>query len=283
MSWIESIRTRFHPLWRIRRTPWLHAIVTRFDFPVWIDVPAIAMKIRVYWFRDLIWLFGSLPKEPAMLDVVEKLCRKFQPRVFWDVGANLGWYTWLVNARTELTRAVLIEPLPANLLLLNATIARNQLTHMRVVRTAVADRIGKVDFMIDAKSGATSQLSELYRSSPDCAIAHTYNLESEMQVDCTTLDQLIRDGEPVPDLIKLDVEEAEHLVFRGANELLTRGATIIVFECHRREALDVLREHGYAVYAIDALHNFLALPPAIIDQAHDITATLSPVYESAYA
>ena len=276
-TFLESFRTRFHPLWRIRRIHWLHAILTRLDFPVWVKAPAIGMKIRVYWFRDLPWLFDSVPKEPGMLDVVEKICRTFQPRVFWDVGANLGWYSWLVHARTRLARAVAIEPLPANVRLLRETIARNRLEHFKVIQTAVADRPGKVDFTIDTRSGATSQLTELYASSPDTAIAHTYGLEARMQVECTTLDELLRAGETMPDLMKLDVEEAEHLVFRGASALLLKQQTILVFECHRREALVILREHGYELYAIDQLNNFLALPPRLADQAREITVTLTPV------
>lgn len=275
-SFLESIRNRFHPLWRIRRIHWLHAILTRLDFPVWVRVPAIGMIIRVYWFRDLPWLFDSVPKEPEMLEVVEQVCRIFRPRVFWDVGANLGWYCWLVHARTDLDRAVAIEPLPINCRLLEDTIRRNRLPHIQVVQTAVADRAGKVDFTVDTKSGKTSQLSELYAAGGDSAIAHTYDLETEMQVNCTTLDDLIGQGHPVPDLMKLDVEEAEHLVFKGASRLLGEGRTILVFECHRLEAIEILKLHGYSIFSIDELHNFLGVPAPLAQQAAEITASLKP-------
>jgi FkbM family methyltransferase len=275
-SFLESIRNRFHPLWRIRRISWLHAILTRLDFPVWVRVPAIGMRIRVYWFRDLPWLFDSVPKEPEMLQVVEQICRTFRPRVFWDVGANLGWYCWLVQARTSLDRAVAIEPLPINCRLLEDTIRRNGLPHIEVVQTAVADRAGKVNFTVDNKSGKTSQLSELYATGGESAIAHTYDLETEMQVNCTTLDDLIGQGRPVPDLMKLDVEEAEHLVFRGASRLLGEGRTILVFECHRLEAIEILQGHGYSIFTIDELHNFLGVPAPLVQQASGIISSLTP-------
>jgi FkbM family methyltransferase len=235
------------------------------------------MSFRIYWFRDMPWLFDSVPREPAMNEVVEKLCETFRPRVFWDVGANLGWYSWLVNSRTNLDQAVALEPLPENCRLLKDTISRNQLRDIEVVQTAVADRVGKVSFRVDTKSGATSQLSELYATSNQTAIAHTYNLETEMQVDCTTLDELVRQGQPVPDLIKLDVEEAEHLVFQGASQLLEQGRTIIVFECHRLEAIEILRRHRYLVFAIDALHNFIGIPAPLAQQASAITSALQLV------
>ena len=277
VSFLQWVRERFHPLWRIRRIRWLHALLARLDFPVWVNVPAIQMPIRIYWFRDMPWLFDSVAKEPAMLEVVEEVCRRFNPRVFWDVGANLGWYSWLVSARSKLERSIAFEPLPENCHLLRATIARNRLTHMQVRQTAVADRHGKVTFVVDTKSGATSQLTELYESSGETAIARTYNLETEMQVDCTTLDHVIGDGEPVPDLMKLDVEEAEPLVFIGASRLLAEGKTIVVFECHRLEAMDELKRHGYRIYAIDELHNFVAIPPAMLEDAAAITSKLKPL------
>jgi FkbM family methyltransferase len=275
-SFLESIRNRFHPLWRIRRIGWLHSILTRLDFPVWVRVPAVGLRIRVYWFRDLPYLFDSVPKEPEMLEVVEQVCQTFQPRVFWDVGANLGWYCWLVHARTKLDRAVAIEPLPINCRLLEATIRRNRLPHIQVVQTAVADRAGKVDFTVDNKSGKTSQLSELYSTNHDAAIAHTYGLETEMQVNCTTLDDLISQGHPIPDLMKLDVEEAEHLVFKGASRLLAERRTILVFECQRPEAFEILKSHGYSIFGIDELHNFLGIPAPLARQAARITASLKP-------
>jgi FkbM family methyltransferase len=275
LSFFESIRTRFHPLWRIRRIHWLHAIFARLDFPVWVRIPAIDMSIRVYWFRDMPWLFDSIPKEPAMMQVVEKLCGIFQPRVFWDVGANLGWYCWLVSSRTNLDRALAIEPLPANCRLLSQTIARNHLNKISVIQTAVADRAGKVDFMVDTKSGAASQLRELYATSGDLAIAHTYELQTEMQIDCTTLDDLITQGQPIPALMKLDVEEAEHLVFKGASSLLERGETIVVFECHRLEAMEILKGHGYSIFSIDNLHNFVGVPAPLAQQASEITSSLN--------
>ncbi len=97
-----------------------------------------------------------------------------------------------------------------------------------------------------------------------------------MQVNCTTLDDLISQGHPVPDLMKLDVEEAEHLVFKGASRLFGEGRTIIVFECYRPEAMEILARHGYSIFSIDALHNFVGIPAPLAQQASEITSSLKP-------
>ena len=99
MNLLTTIRNRFHPLWRIRRTPWLFNFFHRLDFPVWARCRSLGVRMRVMWFRDMPWLFQSLPREPEFNRVIERVCEIFQPKVFWDIGANVGWFTWLVNAR----------------------------------------------------------------------------------------------------------------------------------------------------------------------------------------
>ncbi len=75
-----------------------------------------------------------------------------------------------------------------------------------------------------------------------------------------------------PDLLKIDVEMAEHLVFRGANRLLTEVQPVLIFECashNRKECLDVLAKKNYRVLnadepdsGLDNAKNFLAIPQA---------------------
>jgi len=93
----------------------------------------------------------------------------------------------------------------------------------------------------------------------------------------TTVDALIAAGEPLPDLVKIDVEEAEALVFQGAAALLRQGRTIFVFECHRVEAIDLLISYDYHVFCVDALNNFLAIPGRLTDSARTITQPLKRI------
>ncbi len=229
------------------------------------------------WFRDLPWLLHSVPKEPEMNRLFEELCATFQPGIFWDVGANIGWFSWLVNARSNLSRALLVEPLPLNAALLNETLTANHLSHFRVVKSAVADRCGEFRFLADHKSGATSQLKEIYAEGDESAIAQTYGLTEEISVECTTLDDLIAGGEAIPDLMKIDVEDAEVLALRGAEGLIKEGRTIIVLECHRHEAIDILLSRGYEVFTVDACANFLAVPEWARKQAEAITRSMQKV------
>jgi FkbM family methyltransferase len=274
LNLLTAIRNRWHPLWHIRRTPWLYRLLDRLDFPVWIHLRSVGIHMRVMWFRDLPWVFTSLPKEPENDAVFERLCAIFQPKIFWDVGANLGWFTWLVNARSPLTRGLAIEALPANADLLAATIRRNRLPHIEVRRVAISDSGGESRLVVDRKSGATSQLSDLFHESNESAIARTYSLSEEITVATTTLDAILAAGEPLPDLLKLDIEHAELLALRGAEKLLDAGHTIIVFESFFPETNTLLRSKGYEVYAIDRQANHLAIPAALLERAQPILASL---------
>jgi len=277
MSLLSTIRTRFHPLWRIRRTPWLFAIFNRLDFPVWVRCPSLGVKMRVMWFRDMSWLFDSVAKEPEFSRVMGQLCEVFQPKVFWDVGANLGWFTWLVNAKVALDHAVLFEPLPLNARLLGETRRRNGLRHLRIIQSAVSDRLGEVAFKVDDRSGAASQIAECFEASGESACARGYGLKNEIAVRTTTLDAEIAAGTPVPDLMKMDIEGAEYLALKGAGKLLELERTIIAFECHQREAIEFLKERKWGVFIVDQLNNYLAVPPAFLERAAPITRNLARV------
>jgi FkbM family methyltransferase len=235
------------------------------------------IRMRVMWYRDLSWVFSALPKEPELNRLIRELCRLLRPRVFWDVGANLGWFTWKVAVHANLSRVLLFEPLPLNIRLLQSTIEVNRLQNMRVVEAAVARCVGETEFMVDDLSGATSQIKDLFDSSHESAIARTYRLGKSIRVKTTSLDETLAEGEPVPNLIKMDVEQAELMAFQGAENLLRRGETVIIFECFASAAVDYIAKYGFDVYRVDQLDNYLAVPKALGPQLSPITATIEHV------
>jgi hypothetical protein len=117
----------------------------------------------------------------------------------------------------------------------------------------------------------------VYDSSGEAAIARTYGLTEEITVRTTTMDAELAAGAPVPDLIKMDIEEAESLALRGGEKLIALGRTILAFECHRMEAVDLLKSKGWAVFRVDAASNYLALPPSLIEPANAITRNLTRI------
>ena len=54
---LNYIRTHFHPLWRIRRIRWLHRILKSVDCSCSFLDKNLNLRIFIYWYRDLPYLF----------------------------------------------------------------------------------------------------------------------------------------------------------------------------------------------------------------------------------
>ncbi len=130
-----------------------------------------------------------------------------------DVGANLGYYSVLMSALSEGGGATLaVEPNPKVCELLQATAEMNS-PGFRVVEAAVSDRRGSMELHIPATHlGDASLLVRKDRGSEAC---------EKVKVGVITLDELVKEaGWKKVDLIKIDAEGAEPLVFEGMKQLL---------------------------------------------------------------
>lgn len=154
---------------------------------------------------------------------------------FVDVGARIGAHT------VPMTRAVgpeghglAIEANPDTLPRLKAALAApgvpQGVTH--VLHAAAHDHVGEVQFHTrpQGQDGMSSIYAEALRTE-DPGPKTTY------PVPCTTLDAALA-AHPLPkvDFLKIDVEDAEYLVLRGAGDLMARHQPLIALENLPREA-----------------------------------------------
>lgn len=157
---------------------------------------------------------------------------------FVDVGANFGLHSLLgchlVGERGTVTS---VEPVPENLRLLRRNIHLNGFaSRTRIVPKALlAESQGELEMTIEAGL------------SPAATLSRTPGGKT-VSVSSTTMDECL-DGEVrLPDLVKIDVEGAEHEVLKGARHLLERGPTLLV-EVHRfalpafNSSPEILREY----------------------------------------
>ena len=116
-------------------------------------------------------------------------------------------------------------------------------------------------FAIEAEGRLYEQLKETVAQNADVGSAiETMNWFVGDTVDAmrkrTTLDELVLEqGRRAPDLIKLDVEGAEHAVLAGAKEVIRRHAPRWIIEVHsaelEKQCRGVLEQAGYAVRVIE--------------------------------
>ena len=271
-SILEQVRQKYHPLRELRRLlPW-HRWFGCLDFLVFVNDRHIGFRYFVYALKNLPYLPGTERMEPAVQRVLTHCVKRPQTRTFWDVGANVGFYTWLALASRPHLRCLLVEPVPFNVKLLRKTIEANSLSQCQVVQAAIGKSVGSEAMMVDEVSGATSQLKSLYDRSSPGAMAKIYGLKKQIDVATTTLDWLVEDAGYVPDVVKLDVEHAELFLQEGAAALVAGGRTIFIFESHFDTVLDWFVENGYEVYKLDALKNYLAVPVSMVDSVLETLA-----------
>ena len=156
---------------------------------------------------------------------------------FFDIGANVGYYTLLASRVVgEQGEVVAVEPLPRNLEMLRQHLNINRVENVDVAQAAVSDSSGKA-FFSEGDSTATGMLEP----------------RGGIEVDTITLDELSnRFGDP--DMIKIDVEGAEERVLARAEKTLMRKPRILLSihsDALRTNCLGALRSRGYMCMPIE--------------------------------
>jgi len=175
------------------------------------------------------WIVGSALHRCWMgfyeFDKQQLIASVVQPEtVFYDVGANVGFYSLLaallVGARG---RVFAFEPLPRNLAYLKRHLALNRVANVETVELAIGEQDGVASFAAES-TGLMGHLSG--------AGAHAGTLS----VPVATLDALLDGGKLVPpDYIKMDIEGAELSALRGARNCIQRHRPLIFLATHGRD------------------------------------------------
>jgi len=169
--------------------------------------------------------------------------------IFYDIGANYGFYTYLAE---ELCKEIhTFEPIPkiAEVVTKNTSKASN----IFVNNVALSDTTGSVDLYMSESSGlSTINVSTIKTHT------YTYSKSNKITVPTVTLDGYIA-KHAKPTFLKIDVEGAEELVIKGGKIFFIEHSPTISLEIWSSnnggeismKAVEELRAIGYESFSIN--------------------------------
>lgn len=142
-----------------------------------------------------------------------KVFRKYlrSRMTFLDLGANVGFYTFLARSIIgEKGRVFAFEPYPRNAELVKASIRENNYNNVTLVEAAVSDKDGKASLYLSPDESSENSLLEL-------------NFQNAITVDVVTLDDYFEKkvSDTKVDFIKMDIEGSEYRAFKGMSKLIS--------------------------------------------------------------
>jgi FkbM family methyltransferase len=161
--------------------------------------------------------------------------------VVWDIGANAGYLTMVFAALCHKVHA--FEPLPLNISRWLKHMRLNGVANASLHRFAICESDRELTF-----NGGQSPFGNTYVHACDSRIG-----QASHKVIGRSIDSLVADGsiEP-PDVLKIDVEGAEHDVLRGAMKTISTRQPLILLathDCHsphvQQRCLEFLTQRGY--------------------------------------
>jgi len=143
--------------------------------------------------------------------------------VFYDVGANFGFYTVLVAKGVGETGQVLsFEPDSSSLTLLQGNLLLNGIRNVRCFRKALGDRTTTAKLYLGQERGSSSLLDS-------CGVNAGHELVEVVQGDAFVDKEKL----PSPNLVKIDVEGYEFAVLNGlASTLACPTCRLVCCEVH---------------------------------------------------
>lgn len=184
--------------------------------------------------------------EPDLLEMIrKKVCSGW---VAYDVGANIGYLSLaLAKAVGDTGKVYAFEALPENIERLEVNLKMNQMDSMvEIIPAAIIETSKKTNFLIGPSGAMGKALGSEGRSG-----IHGKTIE----VIGISLDDFVYlEGNPPPDLVKMDIEGGEVLALKGMTRLLVDNPPIIFLELHGLEASsqvwDILVGVGFQMFRL---------------------------------
>jgi FkbM family methyltransferase len=191
--------------------------------------------------------------EPEITVFLKEFLKFEDGDVVFDVGANIGWYSLLIDkmAGSKDITIFSFEPDPSNYRLLKENIALNSAASVSPQQRAVADVEGVLQLHLYGKSNRGRH-----------SLLGIHEGET-VDVKTIVLDEFWKAhelGDRVPRFIKMDIEGFELMALRGSTHVLERCDTVMLeySPTYMRaasidpvELLELMQSYGFKAYVLE--------------------------------
>lgn len=170
-----------------------------------------------------------------------------------DIGANIGIMTVHLARMAKNGTVYAFEPIPDNVNILRKIVSHFKLKNVKIFDIALGDKNGKIEMVMPVVDSVKMQgLSHVVHPS-----INEYNEGNKFSVEVRTLDDLFGNEHKNVEIsaIKIDVENFEYFVLKGAEQLLRKFKPVIYIELwdneNRNKCFDFFEKMGYTIKVVE--------------------------------
>ncbi|MCR4276198.1 MAG: FkbM family methyltransferase [Candidatus Parcubacteria bacterium] len=188
----------------------------------------------------------------AELNLTKFLIKNLESNdVFYDIGANRGYYTFVASELCKETHA--FEPLSELVDVIRESVQGD--ASVTVNSVALSDIDGAIDFYVMD----STMVNTINASVAKLLSSQDYTLSKRVTVPSMTIDAYIK-THTKPTFLKIDAEGAEEQIIKGGKHFFSSNAPVIAMEIWGKEnkwelsmsAAERLRAMGYQSYRLDS-------------------------------
>ena len=197
-----------------------------------------------------------------------------QDSIVFDIGACVGADSFVFAKIIKGSKVISFEPneYNRNRFLLNLSHNPAFQRRISVFPYALGDKSGKLTMNISANiDGGHSSTSRIHQSHSKINNSMLPDGFFETIVDVVTLDEFVKNSGIAPNILKIDIEGAEHIMLAGAINTLEKHKPVIYMEIHSEycdvTCYKILRNLNYSISIINEEEDNRLMIKAVFDSS----------------
>ena len=176
--------------------------------------------------------WGIETYEKNNIDFLKKYLQSIDKPVFFDVGANVGIFSFMLATEMKDLRVFAFEPEKISYSCLSTTFTQSQFPFVRVLNNAVSDKKEKLMLYSDDQNhGGHSLYQEMIKEEKN-------NISNEYYVNTVSLDLFLHENAiDKVDVVKMDIQGHEGVALKGSQKLIDDHRPLFLMECYMKGLL----------------------------------------------